>query len=108
MSNYARKADLKNPTGVDTPDFAEKTDLGNLRSDVNKLDNNKLKNLANGLRNSKSKVGVDKLVPFHVDLSKLSWWSIIGSLISKIHRKNYKISEIREKCLNKSESEQHF
>ena len=108
MSNCARKVDLKNPTGVDTPDFAEKTDLGNLKSDVDKLDNNKLKNLANGLRNSKSKVGVDKLVPFHVDLSKLSWWSIIGSLISKIRRKNYKISEIREKYLNKSESEQHF
>ena len=44
LSNYATKADLKNITGVDTSDFAKKTDLANLKSDVDKLDINKLKN----------------------------------------------------------------
>ena len=36
--NYSRKADLKNATGVDTSPFAKKTDLANLKSDVDKLD----------------------------------------------------------------------
>ena len=38
MSNYAIKADLKNATGIDTSDFAKKIDLGNSKSDVDKLD----------------------------------------------------------------------
>ena len=59
LSNYATKADLKNATGVDTSDFAKKTDLANLKSDVDKLDIDKLKNVPSGLSNLKSKV--DKL-----------------------------------------------
>ena len=38
LSNYATKLDLKNATGVDKLDFAEKTDFANLKSDVNILD----------------------------------------------------------------------
>ena len=37
LSNYARKTDLKNATGVDTSSFAKTTDLANLKSDVDKL-----------------------------------------------------------------------
>ena len=33
-SNYATKADLKNATGVNTSYFATKTDLPNLKSNV--------------------------------------------------------------------------
>ena len=44
LPNYATKADLKNATGVDTSDFAKKTDLANLKSAVDKLDIGKLKN----------------------------------------------------------------
>ena len=36
LPNYATKADLKNVPGVDTSDFAKKTDLANLKSDVDK------------------------------------------------------------------------
>ena len=36
LSNYAIKADLKNATRVDTSDLAKKTDLANLKSDVDK------------------------------------------------------------------------
>ena len=47
LSNYATKVDLKNATGVDTSDFVKKTDLANLKSDVDKkidkLDTDKLK-----------------------------------------------------------------
>ena len=56
LSNYAIKADLKTATGVDTPSFAEKIDLANLKSYVDKLDIDKLKNLPSGLSSLKSKV----------------------------------------------------
>ena len=59
LSNYATKTDLKNATGGDTSDFTKKTDLANLKSDVDKFDINKLKNVPSNLRNLKSKV--DKL-----------------------------------------------
>ena len=72
LSNYATKADFKNATGVDTSDFAKKTDLANLKSDVDKLDIDKLKNVPSNLSKLKSKVDkldVDKLVPAPVDLN---------------------------------------
>ena len=36
LSYYARKADLKNATGVDTSKFAKKVYLASLKSNVNK------------------------------------------------------------------------
>ena len=53
MTNYTTKTDLKNVTHIDTPSFAVKTNLANLKTEVDKLD-------------------IDKLVPVPVDLSKLS------------------------------------
>ena len=52
LSNYATKTDSKNITNVDTSSFAEKTNLVNLKAEVDKLD-------------------IDKLVTVPVDLSKL-------------------------------------
>ena len=52
-SNYATKTDLKNVTHVDTTSFALKTNLVSLKTEVDKLD-------------------IDKLVPIPVNLSKLS------------------------------------
>ena len=75
LSNYATKADLKNATGVGTSSFAKKADLSNSKSDVDKLDIDKLENVSTNLSNLKNEVGkldVDKLVPVPVDLSKLS------------------------------------
>ena len=75
LSNYATKADLKNATGVDTSKFAKKVDLASLKSNVDKLDIDKLKNVPTNLSNLKSKVDkldIDKLAPVPVDLSKLS------------------------------------
>ena len=74
LSNYATKTDLKNATGIDTS-FAKKVDLASLKSNVNKLDIDKIKNISHNLSNLKSKV--DKLdvyrqLPIPVDLSKLS------------------------------------
>ena len=53
LSNYATKTDLKNVTQIDTWSFALKINLANLKTEVDKLD-------------------IDKLVPVPVDLSKLS------------------------------------
>ena len=75
LSNYATKAYLKNATGFDTSNFARKTDLAHLKSDVDKLDIDKLKNVPSNLSNLKNKVeklDADKLVPVPVHLSKLS------------------------------------
>ena len=53
LSNYATKTDWKNVTHVDTLSFALKTNLASLKTEVDKLD-------------------IDKLAPVPVDLSKLS------------------------------------
>ena len=53
MSNYAKKADIKNTSHIDTSRFALKSNLGSLKTDVDKLH-------------------IDKLVPVPVYLSKLS------------------------------------
>ena len=53
MSNYSTKTDLKNVAHVDTLSFALKTNLASLKTEVDKLDN-------------------DKLAPVPPDLSKLS------------------------------------
>ena len=53
LSNYATKADIKNISHVDTSSFALKSNLASLKTEVDKLD-------------------IDKLVPVPVDLSKLS------------------------------------
>ena len=75
MSNYATKTDIKNITRVDTSSFASKTNLANLKTEVDKLDINKLTNLPNNLNNLKtevSKLDTDKLKTVPVDLIKLS------------------------------------
>ena len=53
LPNYVTKADIKNITHVDTSNFALKRNLANLKTEVDKLD-------------------IDKLVPIPANLSKLS------------------------------------
>ena len=53
ISNYATKADIENISHVDTSSFALKTNLAILKTEVDKLD-------------------IDKLIPFSVDLSELN------------------------------------
>ena len=43
LVNYATKTDLKNITHVDVSSFASKTNLGALKTEVDKLDTDKLK-----------------------------------------------------------------
>ena len=53
FSNYVTKTDIKSISHVDTSSFASKLNLASLKTEVDKL-------------------GIDKLVPVPVDLSKLS------------------------------------
>ena len=45
LSNYARKSNLKNATGIDTSKLAGKSDLVSLRAEVDKLDIDKPKSV---------------------------------------------------------------
>ena len=75
LSNYATKTDIKNTSHVDTSSFALKSNLASLKTEVNKLNVDKLKSLPNNLSNLKRKVNkfdIDKLVPVPAELSKLS------------------------------------
>ena len=53
MTNYGTKKDINDITHVDTSKFVLKTNLANLKTEVDKLD-------------------IEKLVPVTVDLSRLS------------------------------------
>ena len=79
-------------------DFAIKTDLAHSKSDVDKLDTDKLKNVPGNLSNLKSKVDklyVDKLVSGPVDLSKLS--DVVKNDVVKKDAYNAKIKNIEDK-----------
>ena len=62
LSNYATKTDIKNISHFDDSRFALKTNLTNLKSEVDKLE-------------------IDKLVPIPVDLSNLS--NVIKNVVVK-------------------------
>ena len=75
LSNYATKTDIKNISRIDTSNFTLKSNLASLKTEVDKLDLDKLKSLPTNLSNLKSKVDkldMEKLAPAPVDLSKLS------------------------------------
>ena len=97
LSNYATKADLKNATGVDTLKFAKKVDLANLKSDVDEIGIDRLKNVPSILSNLKSKVDkidIGKLGTIQVDLSKLS--NIVKNDVVKKTEYNAKIKDIED------------
>ena len=98
LSNYATKADLKNAIGLDTSKFAKKLGLASLKSNVDKLDINKLKNFPTNFSNLKSKVDkldVDKLVPIPVDLSKLSVLVENNAVKKDVYKAKIKILKIK-------------
>ena len=76
LSNYSTKADIKNILHVDTSSFALKANLANLKTEVDKLD-------------------INKLVPVPVDLIKLS--DVIKNDVIRKTDYNTKITEIENK-----------
>ena len=76
LSNYETKADIKNISHIDTSSFALKTNLANLKTEVDKLD-------------------IDKLKPLPDDVSKLS--NVVTNEVVKKTDYNTKITEIENK-----------
>ena len=71
LSNYATKTDIKNISHVDTSSFALETNVANLKTEVDKLD-------------------INKLVPVPTDLSKLS--NIVkNDVVKKLYMENYSL-----------------
>ena len=98
LSNYATKSGLKNATGIYTSKLAAKSDLVNLKTEVDKLDIDKLKNAPSNLSNLKSrkdKLDIDKLAAVPVDLSKLSN-AVKNEVLTKTEY-NGKIKNIEDK-----------
>ena len=98
MFDYATKADFKNAASADTSKFAKEIDLANLKSNIDKLDIDKLKNVTTNLRKLKSKeekLYVGKLLPVPVDLSKLS--DVVKNDAIKKDTYNAKIKRIEDK-----------
>ena len=85
LSNYTTKTDIKNISHVDISSFALKANLAGLKTEVDKL-------------------GIDKLVPISVDLSKLS--DVVKNdvliLVVLLKKTNYntKITELENEILD--------
>ena len=87
LSNYATKLDIKNISHDDTSSFALKTNLANLKVEVDKLD-------------------IDKLVTFPLDLSKLSdvvkndvaKKNVYDKLVAKVDNINTSDFALKTKC----------
>ena len=62
LSSYATKTDLNNVTHIDVSSFASKTNLANFKTEVDKLD-------------------IDKLTPVPNDLAKLS--NVVKLMLTK-------------------------
>ena len=92
------KSRFKNAGGIDTSKFAEKVDLASLKSNIDKLDIDKLKSVPTNLNNLKSKMdklNVDKLVSSPADLSKLS--DVVKNDVVKKDVYDSKIKNIEDK-----------
>ena len=81
LSNYATKADIKNITYVDTSSFPLKKNVSNLKTQVDKLD-------------------IDKLVPVPADLSKLS--NVVNNEVVKKTEYETKIKNMEDKIPDSS------
>ena len=87
LSNYVTKTDIKNISHDDTSSFALKTNLANLKVEVDKLD-------------------IDKLVTFPLDLSKLSdvvkndvaKKNVYDKLVAKVDNINTSDFALKTKC----------
>ena len=98
LSNFSNKSRFKKCNRHWYIIFCKKTDLANLKSDVDKLDIDKLKNVPSNLNNLKSKVDkldIGKLEATPADLSKLS--NVVKMMLLRKDEYNVKIKNIEDK-----------
>ena len=92
LSNYATKTDLKNTTHADVSSFPSKTNLATLKTDVDKIDVDKLKTVPDDL----AKNEVVKKTDFSADdyVKKTKFSGDINSLDDKIDKFEKKIPDV--------------
>ena len=84
LTNYATKNELQHATGIDTSDLVARKDFIALKSEVDKLDINRLVNVPSSLNNLKTKVDdldVGKLKTVPLELKKLS--DVVDNKVAK-------------------------
>ena len=100
LSNYTTKGDIKNITHVDTSSFELKTNLAHLKSEIDKLDVDKLKPIPTNLNKLSDLVKNDvvKKTDYNKLVAKVDNVDISG-LVKKTDC-NTKITEIENKILD--------
>ena len=98
LSNYATKDDVKNITHVDVSSYATKTNLAALKSEVDKIDTDKLKTVPDDLAKliNVVKNEVVKKTDFSADdyVKKTKFSGDINSLADKIDKVEKKIPDV--------------
>ena len=97
LTNYTTKPDLKNNTHTDVSSFASKTNLGVLKTEVDKIDVDKLKTVPDDLAKlSNVKNEVVKKTDFSADnyVKKTKFSDDINSLDDKIDKVEKKIPDV--------------
>ena len=98
LTNYATKTDLKNITHVDVSSYTSKTNLAALKSEVDKIEVDKLKTVPDDLAKLSNVVKneVVKKTDFSSDdyVKKTKFRGDINSLDDKIHKVEKKIPDV--------------
>ena len=98
LSNYATKDDVKNITHVDVSSYATKTNLAALKTEVDKIDTDKLKTVPDDLAKLSNAVKnkVVKKTDFSADdyVKKTRFNGDINSLDDKIDKVEKKIPDV--------------
>ena len=98
MSNYATKDDVKNITHVDVSNYATKTNLAALKTEVDKIDTDKLRTVPDGLAKLSNVVKNDvvKKIDFSADdyAKKTKFTADTNALDDKIDKVENKIPNV--------------
>ena len=98
LTNYATKIDLQNITHTDVSSFASKTNLAALKTEVDKIDTNKLKTVPDDLAKLSNVVKneVVKKTDFSADdyVKKTKFSGDINSLDDKIDKVEKKVPDV--------------
>ena len=91
LSNYATKDDVKNITHVDVSSYATKTNLAALKTEVDKIDTDKLKTVPDDLAKLTNFVKIDKVEKKIPDVSGLATRSNVTTLVNNLNNKIYNL-----------------
>ena len=101
LTKYATKTDLKNITHTDVSNFASKNNLSALKTEVDKIDVDKLKTVPDDLANLSNVVKneVVKKTDFSADdyVKKTKFSGDINSLDDKVDKVEKKIPDVNSK-----------